>query len=92
MADSANPLGGEVWRRGGRLGLIWLVVFTLVTVVIFLLLGVVGWSGTARALCAMGVGPILGTAGIVAWWVVRRPVFDPAHADGPDAAHERGES
>ncbi len=88
MADSANPLSGDVWRRGARLGLVWLVVFTLVTIAIYLLMGVVGWSGTARALCAMCTGPVLGTAGIVAWWVVRRPTLDSVRGAGRDESPE----
>ncbi len=85
MAESPNPLGGDVWGRGARLGLIWLAVFALVTAVIYALLAVVGWSGTLRVLCAMCAGPVLGTAGIAAWWVIRRPALGPGDGGHDDS-------
>ncbi len=45
-------------------------------------MGVTGWSGTARALCAMGVGPVLGITIIIGWWMVRRPVLVPPGDEG----------
>jgi hypothetical protein len=73
MNKTPNVLGGEVWRRGARLGLRWTAVFFGVMAVMYLLLGVTGWSGTVRALCAMGIGPVIGTLIIVVWWGIRRP-------------------
>ncbi len=73
MSDPTDPLGGHVWRRGSLLGLVWLAVFVAATGAIYALLGVLGWAGTGRALCAMGVGPAVGTVLIALWWVVRRP-------------------
>ena len=64
---------GEVWQRGAKLGLIWTLIFFGVTGLIFLLMGMLGWSGAMRALCAMAAGPFLATGAIVAWWMVRRP-------------------
>ena len=76
MNDPSNPLlGREVWRRGALLGLQWLALFVAITITIYILMGVTGWSGTVRALCAMGIGPILGIVMIIAWWAVRRPVL-----------------
>ncbi len=80
MSDPTNPLGGYVWRRGGLLGLLWLAVFAGATGAAYLLLGALGWAGTGRALCAMGVGPLVGTALIVLWWAVRRPTLLPPPA------------
>ncbi len=78
MNDPSNPvLGREVWRRGALLGLQWLALFIIITVMIYLLMGITGWSGTVRALCAMGAGPVLGITIIIAWWMVRRPVLVP---------------
>jgi hypothetical protein len=85
MAESPNPLSGDVWRRGSRLGLIWLAVFVVVTAAIYALLAVVGWSGTLRALCAMGAGPVLGSAAIAAWWVIRRPALGSGDDAGDDS-------
>lgn len=74
MNDPSNPVGWAVWRRGALLGLQWAAIFLIITLLVYLAMGVAGWSGTTRALCAMGIGPALG-AGIVAlWWVVRRPL------------------
>ena len=53
MNDPSSPLGWHVWRRGALLGMQWLAVFVGVTAVLFLLLGLLGWSGIARALCAI---------------------------------------
>ncbi|NLX54146.1 MAG: hypothetical protein GXY58_03445, partial [Planctomycetaceae bacterium] len=58
MNDPNSPLGWRVWRRGALLGLQWLAVFVAATVAVFALMGLLGWSGTARALCAMGAGPV----------------------------------
>ena len=78
MNEPSNPaFGRDVWRRGATLGLQWLALFVAITVLIYLLMGVTGWSGTARALCAMGAGPVLGIIVIVVWWMVRRPVLVP---------------
>jgi uncharacterized membrane protein len=61
----------------------WLALFVIVTVAIYAGMGVIGWSGTARALCAMLVGPVIGIGIIVVWWMVRRPVLAPArHSSG----------
>jgi len=82
---SSNPLDG-VWRRAGRLGLIWAALFFAVTLLIYLLLGGLGWSaGVGRALCAMAVGPVLALVGIAAWWMVRRPAFEPPRRKRDDA-------
>jgi len=82
-----DPLGWPVWRRGALLGLQWVVVFFVLTAVIYAALGLLGWSGVGRALCAMGVGPVLGTGMILGWWAIRRPSFvrpgvDHASTDG----------
>ncbi len=87
MNESSDLLGGAVWRRGAVLGLQWATVLFVVTLGIYFLMGVTGWSGTLRALCAMGVGPVLGVGVIAAWWMVRRPAFV-----SPDAASEPDES
>jgi hypothetical protein len=84
MNDPSNPLGWPVWRRGALLGLQWLALFVMVTVAIYGLMGLIGWSGTARALCAMGVGPVLGTGIIVLWWLVRRPTLAAPEPPQPD--------
>jgi hypothetical protein len=77
MNDPANPLGGDVWRRGAKLGLQWVAVFFAVTLIVYLIMGVTGWSGAARALCAMGLGPIIGIGVIVVWGLIRRPALLP---------------
>lgn len=80
---TGNPLSGEVWRRGALLGLRWTALFFGVMGITYLLLGVVGWSGVGRALCAMGVGPVIGTAILVVWWMIRRPALaQPARQAG----------
>lgn len=73
MGEPLQPWQGEVWRRGARLGMVWLGVFAAVTVVLYLVMGITGWSGALRALCAMAFGPIIGLGLIAGWWVVRRP-------------------
>ncbi|GAB4408765.1 MAG: hypothetical protein Kow00106_02080 [Anaerolineae bacterium] len=73
MNQVPNPLSGEIWRRGSVLGLRWLALFCVASVGSYAALGVLGWSGIARALCAMGAGPLIGTAIIGLWWLVRRP-------------------
>lgn len=78
MNDPNNPLGWAVWRRGALLGLKWLAVFVVATVGVFGLMGALGWSGTLRALCAMGAGPVIALGAIAAWWMVRRPTFGPS--------------
>jgi hypothetical protein len=83
MNDPSNPLGWAVWRRGARLGLVWLALFAAVTVGTYACMGVTGWSGAARALCAMGIGPVLGTGIIAAWWVIRRPSLAPPGPHSP---------
>ena len=92
MSDPSNPLGGHVWRRGGLLGLLWLVIFAAATVASYALLGALGWDATGRALYAMGVGPVLGTVLIALWWVLRRPALLPPAAsrtsDGGDGKLE----
>ncbi|NDJ75521.1 MAG: hypothetical protein GYB65_04610 [Chloroflexi bacterium] len=88
MVDPANPLGPDVWQRGAKLGLLWVGVFFAVTAGVYLLMGVAGWSGVARALCAMGIGPVLATGGITVWWLVRRPTLETAVLSGGE---EHGE-
>jgi len=75
MNDPTNPIGWAVWRRGAVLGLIWVVVFFAVTGITYGVMGLAGWTGDVRALCAMGIGPILATIVIVGWWMVRRPTL-----------------
>jgi hypothetical protein len=70
-------------------------VFFVVTVVIYTLLGPVGWPGVGRALCAMAVGPVLGTGVILLWWAVRRPSLVPPVAENAPTDDEplgRGKS
>jgi hypothetical protein len=38
-------------------------------------MGLLGWDGVLRALCAMAVGPVVALAVIGVWWIVRRPSF-----------------
>jgi hypothetical protein len=59
------------------LGAQWLVVFFAATGGAFFLLGAAGWTGVGRALCAMGLGPVLATGIIGAWWIIRRPTLAP---------------
>jgi hypothetical protein len=84
-----DPLGWPVWRRGALLGLRWVAVFCAVTVVVYALLGLVGWSGVGRALCAMGIGPVIGTAVILLWWAIRRPSLVSRAADSASTHDER---
>lgn len=88
MNDPVNPLGWSVWKRGARLGLIWAVLFFAMTGVVFALMGVLGWSTAARAICAMLIGPLLASAVIGAWWLTRRPVFAEALQAGEAAPRE----
>ncbi len=90
MSDPTDPLGGYVWRRGSLLGLVWLAVFVVATGASYALLGVLGWVGTGRALCAMGIGPVVGTALIALWWAVRRPALVPPAARGSGDGTDRG--
>jgi hypothetical protein len=75
MNDPSNPLGWAAWRRGALLGLRLALVLFAATGVMYGLLGITGWSGTVRALCAMGVGPLAGVTVIALWWIVRRPAL-----------------
>lgn len=84
MNDPSSPLGWHVWQRGSRLGMQWFAVFIVVTVLLYLLLGLIGWSGIAQALCAMFTGPVIGTALIAAWWIARRPEIAPDVGDHDD--------
>lgn len=84
-----DPLGWPVWRRGALLGLRWVTVFFAVTVMIYALLGVGGWSGVGRALCAMGVGPVIGTVVILVWWAIRRPSLIPDAAEDTSTHEQR---
>ncbi|MCD4687270.1 MAG: hypothetical protein K8S97_15185 [Anaerolineae bacterium] len=87
MNDPSSPMGWHVWRRGSLLGMQWFAVFVVVTALLYLLLGVIGWSGIAQAMCAMFSGPVIGTAVIVAWWIARRPTMDP---DVPSKVEDEG--
>lgn len=84
MSEPSNPLSGEIWRRGSALGLRWLVLFCVASLGSYAVLGALGWSGMARALCAMGAGPLIGTAIIVLWWIVRRPSLSPPSPTSSD--------
>lgn len=75
MNEPTSPMGWHVWRRGALLGLQWLAVFVVVTLILYVLMGVIGWSGVAQALCAMFTGPVIGTALIAVWWLARRPAL-----------------
>jgi len=93
MNEPSNPLSGEVWRRGAALGIRWLALFCVAGLGSYVVLGALGWSGTARALCAMGAGPAIGTVTIALWWAVRRPALQPkakVSADSDEA--QAGES
>ncbi|MBN1967108.1 MAG: hypothetical protein JW910_20810, partial [Anaerolineae bacterium] len=49
----------------------------------YVVMGLFGWSGVWRALCAMGIGPLLASALIGVWWLARRPTLvQPAHPAG----------
>jgi hypothetical protein len=88
MNDPSNPLGWPVWRRGALLGLLWLALFVMVTVAVYGVMGLIGWSGTARVLCAMGTGPVLGTVIIGVWWVIRRPTLASPGPHQPDGERD----
>ena len=75
--NNSNPLGGEVWVRGSRLGMVWLALFVIAGVLLYTVMGVLGWSGMMRALCAMLAAPVVGGVGIALWWMVRRPALLP---------------
>jgi hypothetical protein len=72
-----GPIGVDVWRRGAKLGLWIALVFFVVTLLIYLIMGLLGWDGVLRALCAMAVGPLVALAVIGGWWIVRRPTIAP---------------
>lgn len=88
MDESAKLFSGAVWRRGALLGVQWVAILFVVTLGIYALMGVTGWSGTLRALCAMGIGPVVGVSVIAVWWMVRRPVLAPPD---PGTAPEESE-
>lgn len=73
--NDPNPLSWPVWKRGARLGLLWAALFFATTGALYGLMGAIGWSTTARAVCAALAGPLLATALIAAWWLARRPAF-----------------
>ncbi len=75
--NNSNPLSGDIWRRGSRLGLIWLAVFVMAGVALYAVMGALGWSGTLRAICAMLAAPVAGGIGIALWWMIRRPTLGP---------------
>ena len=87
--DTFDPLRKEIWQRGARLGMVWLALFFASTAALYALMGLFGWEAVWRALCAMFIGPVVGTAIIAGWWVARRPLWD-VGARGT-AATERGE-
>ncbi len=68
-----DPLRKEIWQRGARLGLVWLALFFASAAALYGVMGLFGWQAVWRALCAMFIGPVVGTAIIAGWWVVRRP-------------------
>ncbi|MBI5957800.1 MAG: hypothetical protein HY866_03625 [Chloroflexi bacterium] len=71
MSKLPDNVVSEMWLRGSKLGLRWTVVFFVVTGVIYLLIGLLGWSGAGRALCAMCAGPVIGTLVIFVGWKSR---------------------
>lgn len=75
--NESNPLGGDVWRRGARLGLQWLALFAVVAGLLYAGMGFLGWSGTMRALVALLVSPLVGSIIIAIWWMARRPALMP---------------
>ncbi len=90
--DELHPLSGFVWKRGARLGLLWAALFFAMTGVVYALLSALGWEIVARAICAALAGPLLATALIAAWWIVRRPVFvAPGRAAGADREPGEGD-
>ncbi len=84
-----DPLHKEIWQRGARLGMVWLALFFASAVALYALMGVLGWEAVWRALCAMFIGPVVGTAIIAAWWVTRHPHW--GVDAGTTASTERGE-
>ena len=87
--NAFDPLHKEIWQRGARLGMVWLALFFASTAAVYGLMGLLGWEAVWRALCAMFIGPVVGTAIIAGWWVARRPRWD-VGARGLAAA-DRGE-
>lgn len=81
MNDPTSPMGWHVWQRGAKLGLLWLAVFVIVTLLLYAGLGLIGWSGVGQALCAMFTGPVIGTVLIAAWWLSRKPTLGPDQDD-----------
>ncbi len=75
-------------KRGTKLGIIWAAVFFGVTAALYGLMGVLGWSGTARLLCALLAGPVFAIMGIVGWWVIRRPRLVPPETESPTVLHD----
>ncbi len=75
-STSFDPLEKTIWRRGARLGLVWLALFFASAAALYGVLGLLGWQAAWRALCAMFVGPLVGTVIIAGWWLVRRPRWD----------------
>lgn len=73
MSRTPEPLGLETWRRGALLGIVWVMVLFAATGFAWLLLGLGELSTVGRALCAIGIGPVLGLTLIAGWWLVRRP-------------------
>ena len=88
MNDPVNPLGREVWQRGARLGLWWTLICFGAALLVYAVLGLLGWAGVARALCAMAIAPAAATSLIAAWWVARRPALA-ASAAPPDQPEAR---
>jgi len=72
-----NQTTGWALGRGANLGLVWTLVFFGAALLLYLIMGVVGWSGAARAICALLVAPVFAVGAIVVWWMVRRPTFTP---------------
>lgn len=89
MTDPSNPLDMAVWQRGARLGLVWVVIFFGVTALLYLLMGALGWSGITRALCAMGLGPVIALGVIAVWWWARRPALLSPADEGADGGQDR---
>lgn len=95
MNDPRSPLGWPVWKRGAQLGLVWAALFFASTGALFVLMGFFGFSDTARAVCAALAGPLLASALIGAWWLVRRPALAETLAprgEGDDDRNGRGDA
>ncbi|MBN1679808.1 MAG: hypothetical protein JW966_05920 [Anaerolineae bacterium] len=88
MDDPNSPLGWAVWQRGAALGLRLVFVFFAVTGIVYAAMGIIGWSGVVRALCAMCAGPIIAVLGVVLWWRFTNPPLlpDAAAPDEPPGA------